>query len=189
MIKCLAIWNRCRTRGPSSCLVLNGPGLSSSLVQEASFVMLTFRPMRRLDFRSSASWIRIPERAETLAGENGIPRTFRTVEEAVRFAPADAIFDLAVPASQFVSILPQLRDRAAVLMQKPMGETLEEAKRIREICRSKALVASVNFSLRYSPNNLAVRMLAEAGMMGEVHDIEVQIAASAPLPITPCSSS
>ena len=122
----------------------------------------------------------VPERAETLAGVHGIPRTFRTVEEAVRFAPADAIFDLAVPASQFVSILPQLRDRTAVLMQKPMGETLEEAKRIREICRSKALVASVNFSLRYSPNNLAVRMLAEAGMIGEIHDIEVQISTLTP---------
>jgi predicted dehydrogenase len=32
----------------------------------------------------------------------------------------------------------------------------------------------VNFSLRYSPNNLAVASLANAGLLGEIHDIQVQ---------------
>lgn len=118
--------------------------------------------------------------AESLAAERGIPNAFRTVAEAVRFAPPDAIFDVAVPASQLVPILPQLRDGAAVLMQKPMGETLEEAAAIREICRDKGLIASVNFSLRYSPNNLAVRALADAGMLGEIHDVEVQTSTFTP---------
>jgi predicted dehydrogenase len=122
----------------------------------------------------------VAERAESLAAERGIPNAFRTVAEAVRFAPPDAVFDVAVPASQLVHILPKLRDGAAVLMQKPMGETLEEAEAIREICRNKGLTASVNFSLRYSPNNLAVRALADAGMLGEIHDVEVQISTFTP---------
>src|ERR1700760_1540357 len=58
-----------------------------------------------------------PERAETLAAERGIPRVLRTIAEAVQFAPPDAVFDVAVPASQLVHILPQLRDRSIVLMQ------------------------------------------------------------------------
>jgi predicted dehydrogenase len=64
------------------------------------------------------------ECAESLAAERGIPHAFGTVADAVRFAPPDAIFDVAVPASQLVHILPHSRDGAAVLMQKPMGETL-----------------------------------------------------------------
>ncbi len=116
----------------------------------------------------------LPERAEDLAAEYAVPRAFRTVAEAVSFAPPDAIFDVAVPASRLLDILPQFNNGAAVLMQKPMGETLEEAGRIRKICRDKGLVASVNFSLRYSPNNLAVRALADAGLLGEIHDLEVQ---------------
>jgi predicted dehydrogenase len=120
------------------------------------------------------------ERAESLAAERNIPHAFRRVADAVRFAPPDAIFDVAVPASQLVHILPQLRDGAAVLMQKPMGETLQEAAAIREICRSKGLIASVNLSLRYSPNNLAVRALADAGMLGEIHDVEVQTSTFTP---------
>jgi predicted dehydrogenase len=65
-------------------------------------------------------------------------------------------------------------------MQKPMGETLDEAAAIREVCRNKKLIASVNFSLRYSPNNLAVRALADTGMLGEIHDVEVQVSTFTP---------
>ena len=122
----------------------------------------------------------IVERAETLAAEKDIPRVLRSIAEVVRFAPSDAIFDVAVPASQLVHILPHFRDGAAVLMQKPMGETLDEAAVIREICRNKNLVASVNFSLRYSPNNLAFRALADAGLLGEIHDVEVQVSTFTP---------
>ena len=35
----------------------------------------------------------------------------------MRFAPADAIFDIAVPATQIMTILPLLPPGAAVLMQ------------------------------------------------------------------------
>ncbi|WP_263357964.1 Gfo/Idh/MocA family protein [Acidicapsa ligni] len=120
------------------------------------------------------------ERATSLATERGIPNAFSTIAEAVRFAPDDVIFDVAVPASQLVHILPQLKDGTAVLMQKPMGETLAEAAAIREICRNKGLTASVNFSLRYSPNNLAVQALADAGMIGAIHDVEVQTSTFTP---------
>ncbi len=119
-------------------------------------------------------------RAAELASQRGIPRTFSSAAEAVRFAPLDAIFDVAVPASQLVHILPQFNNGATILMQKPMGETLEEARIIRDLCRKKGFVAGVNFSLRYSPNNLAVASLANAGLLGEIHDIEVQTSTYTP---------
>jgi len=114
------------------------------------------------------------ERATALAAEHGIADTFASVADAVRFAPPDVVYDVAVPASQIRHILPQLPDGAAVLIQKPMGETLDEARAIRDLCRRKGLIASVNFSLRYSPNNLAVVALANAGLLGEIHDLQVQ---------------
>jgi predicted dehydrogenase len=116
-----------------------------------------------------------PGKATELASEKGIARGFDSIEEAVRFAPADAIFDVAVPASQIMTILPSLPSGAAVLIQKPMGETLDEAKMIRDHCRRKGLVAAVNFQLRYSPNNLAAVALQQAGLLGELHDMEVQV--------------
>jgi predicted dehydrogenase len=114
-------------------------------------------------------------KAAELASEKGIPHSFDSIAEAARFAPPDAIFDVAVPASQIMTILPHLPSGAAVLLQKPMGETLDEAREIRDLCRARGLVAAVNFQLRYSPNNLAAVALGEAGLLGELHDMEVQV--------------
>jgi len=119
-------------------------------------------------------------KASALAAECRISHSFGSVAGAVRFAPRDAIFDVAVPASQLVHILPQLRDSATVLMHKPMGDTLQEARVIRDLCRSKSFTAAVNFSLRYSPNNLAVAALASSSLLGEIHDIEVQTSTYTP---------
>lgn len=116
-----------------------------------------------------------PGKAEQLATEAGIAHHFDSVAEAVRFAPPDAVFDVAVPASRITAILPELPRGAAVLLQKPMGETLDEARAIRQICRDRRLIAGVNFQLRYAPNNLGAVALAEAGLLGELHDMEVQI--------------
>ncbi len=120
------------------------------------------------------------DKAASLAAERRIQHACGSIAEAVRFAPLDAIFDVAVPASQLVHILPQLPDRVTVLIQKPMGETLQEARVIRDLCRSKGFTAAVNFSLRYSPNNLAVAALASSGLLGEIHDIEVQTSTYTP---------
>lgn len=120
------------------------------------------------------------DKAAALAAERRISHSFGSVTEAVRFAPPDAVFDVAVPASQLVHLIPQLPNKATVLIQKPMGETLQEARVIRDLCRSKAFVAAINFSLRYSPNNLAVAALADKGLLGEIHDIEVQTSTYTP---------
>jgi predicted dehydrogenase len=120
------------------------------------------------------------EKAAALAAERRISHSFGSVAEAVRFAPPDAVFDVAVPASQLVRLIPQLPNKATVLIQKPMGETLQEARVIRDLCRTKAFTAAVNFSLRYSPNNLAVAALADKGLLGEIHDIEVQTSTYTP---------
>jgi predicted dehydrogenase len=85
------------------------------------------------------------------------------------------LFDVAVPARHLLEVLPQLPDGSAVLMQKPMGETLAEAESILALCRRKHLVAAVNFQLRWSPAMLAARALYQRGALGTLHDIEVQV--------------
>lgn len=116
-----------------------------------------------------------PGKAAELAHDFSVPHAFDSIAEAIAFAPAEAVFDVAVPASQLLTILPQLPRGAAVLIQKPMGETLEEARTIRDLCRERRLRAAVNFQLRYSPNHLAAQALAASGVLGELHDLEVQV--------------
>jgi len=114
-------------------------------------------------------------KAAELASETGIPRSFTSVAEAIRFAPQDAVFDVAVPAAQLLFVLQQLPAGAAVLIQKPMGETFDEARAIRDLCRQRGFTAAVNFQLRYAPNHLAAVALAQAGLLGELHDMEIQV--------------
>jgi predicted dehydrogenase len=118
---------------------------------------------------------RTPGQAARVATQFNIPDAFDAVAEAVSFAPTNAIFDIAVPASQLLSILPLLPKGSPVLIQKPMGETLEEARAIRDLCRDRGLIAAVNFQLRYAPNNLGAQALARAGVLGNLHDMEVQV--------------
>jgi len=120
------------------------------------------------------------ERAESLAKEFNIPRGFASIAEAIRFAPKDAIFDIATPARVLPSILSQLPDGGAVLMQKPMGDTLAEAAEILRICRSKGLTAAVNFQLRWAPNMLGARAITSSGALGEMHDMEVKVSVHMP---------
>jgi predicted dehydrogenase len=120
------------------------------------------------------------EKAENVARDFDIPHAGISIADAIRYAPANAVFDLAVPAKIIPSILPQLPDGAAVLMQKPMGETLDEAVAILNICRHKGLVAAVNFQLRWAPNMLAARALQETGALGDLHDMEVSLSVHMP---------
>lgn len=112
------------------------------------------------------------EKARKLAGKWDIPH-FATLEEAL--ATGGAIFDLALPPSAHLSVLPKLPDRAAVLLQKPMGSDLAEATAIRELCRSKSLVAAVNFQLRFSPMMLAAKDALDRGWLGKLVDTEVHL--------------
>jgi len=116
-----------------------------------------------------------PGRAAALAAEHRIDDSFDSIKKLVRFAPLDAIFDIAVPASQLVHVLRELPAQAAVLMQKPMGENIHEADGIRQLCHERDLTAAVNFQLRYAPNHLGVLALTREGVLGQVHDIEVQV--------------
>jgi predicted dehydrogenase len=82
---------------------------------------------------------------------------------------------VAVPAGAIAGILRQLPQGSAVLIQKPMGNNLDEAKEIVAICREKQLTAAVNFQLRYAPVMLAAKKITDANLLGELHDMEIRV--------------
>jgi predicted dehydrogenase len=67
-----------------------------------------------------------------------------------------------------------------MLIQKPMGENLAQARAIRDLCRERRFIAALNFQLRYAPYVLAARGLIEQGAIGRLHDMEVRITANTP---------
>jgi predicted dehydrogenase len=102
-----------------------------------------------------------------------VPQVFPTLEAAV--ARSDVVYDLAVPGGETAAILDRLPAGVPVLMQKPMGETLAAASAILAICRTRRLLAAVNFQLRFSPNALAMRDFIARGRLGALSDLEVRV--------------
>ncbi len=116
-----------------------------------------------------------PDKARALAADFDIPTVFDSMAAAVDAAPDDVVFDVAVPGGAVLSVIESLPDGATVLIQKPLGRNLAEARRIQTACRRKELTAAVNFQLRYAPPFLALRDLLDSGRLGRIHDIQMQV--------------
>ncbi len=86
-----------------------------------------------------------------------------------------AIYDVAVPGSAIFETLRELPDGAFILIQKPLGETLEQAEAIVALCDEKGLKAAVNFQLRWAPYMLALKDLISQEALGEAHELEFKI--------------
>ena len=102
------------------------------------------------------------EKAISTAAKFSIPIVFKSMTELIAQLPASSIVDVAVPGDATIAILEQLPPGSNVLLQKPMGENLEDAKKILELTRSKKMRAAINFQLRYAPYILAAKDLINA---------------------------
>ncbi len=114
-------------------------------------------------------------RSRALAKDFGIPQVFSSVAEACSALGTAAVYDVAVPPGAIADILPDLPDGAAVLIQKPMGADLGQARAIRKLCRDKGLKAAVNFQLRFSPMMMAARQAVASGLIGDPLELEVHL--------------
>lgn len=135
---------------------------------------------RQAGFPVAAIFNRTRATAEKLAVEWNIPRVCASLNELIETAPAGAVFDLTLPADKFVEVLARLPVGVPVLIQKPMGESLDEARRILAICRERRLVAAINFQLRFAPFVLAAKSLIDQGAIGELRDMEIRVTVETP---------
>lgn len=119
-----------------------------------------------------------PQQARVTAASVPAAVVFPTLDAAA--ASPGAVFDVAVPGDQVVSILERLPRGSAVLIQKPMGADLPAARRILACCKERALVAAINFQLRFAPGMLALHDLVTAGDLGAIVDIDVRVVIEQP---------
>ncbi|HEY7090967.1 MAG TPA: Gfo/Idh/MocA family oxidoreductase [Tepidisphaeraceae bacterium] len=124
-------------------------------------------------------------KSDATARRFGIQRVFDTLEQMVDAAPADCIYDIALPASEFAQVLQKLPNGSAALIQKPMGDSLEQAIQIRDLCRRKKLTAAVNFQLRHAPFVAAARDIIQRGTIGDIYDMEVRVCVQMPWDLFP----
>ncbi|MEQ8472858.1 MAG: Gfo/Idh/MocA family oxidoreductase [Marinoscillum sp.] len=115
------------------------------------------------------------QKSIVLQKNSNIGSVYQSIGEMVDAAGIDCIYDVAVPGSAVLSVLEQLPDRSNVLIQKPMGEHLYQAKQILELCETKQLCAGINLQLRYAPFINEARKMIDEGEIGELTDIEINV--------------
>ncbi len=115
------------------------------------------------------------QKATSLAEQFHIPRVYKSLNDAIENSNTNTVFDVALPATEIMAVLEQLPQEAAVLIQKPMGNSYDEALQILELVQAKKLIAAINFQLRYAPFIQAARQIVDSGNIGPVCDIEVHV--------------
>jgi predicted dehydrogenase len=130
---------------------------------------------RKAGFQVVGGYDLNPEQARKLAQEFGVPTVYDSLTDAIMNSPADAVFDLATPGNAIISVLEQIPNNRVVLIQKPMGENLDEARAILKLCKAKNLTAAVNFQMRFAPYIIAARDMIDRGLIGNVYDVEVRM--------------
>jgi predicted dehydrogenase len=138
---------------------------------------------RRLDFPIAGIFDIRRDVAEQTAVTFGVDHVHDTLGEAC--AVRGVVFDVAVPGDQTLAVLEALPASATVLIQKPMGRDLAEARRIRACVHERGLTAAVNLQLRFSPGMLALRDLITGGALGTLVDIDVRIVIDQPWHLWP----
>ncbi len=136
---------------------------------------------RKAGFRVLGLYDRDYQKAQSVASQWDIPHTCQTIEELVSLAGSeDCVFDIAVPASEILPILQKLPSQAGVLIQKPMGESIEQAKAILDCCHEKNITAGINFQLRRAPFMIAAKKMIDEGLLGDIHDVEMRVICQTP---------
>lgn len=116
------------------------------------------------------------KKAIQLARDFGIEVVCKNLDELIGVATTQkCVYDMALPASVILSVLPQLPEESGVLIQKPMGTNLKQALAILDICRKKKLVAGINFQLRHAPYVTEAKKIIDQGLIGDLHDIDVRM--------------
>lgn len=117
----------------------------------------------------------VRSKAAELAEKFQVQQVFDDLETMIAGIPGNTIFDIAVPASALPQVLSRLPEKAVVMMQKPMGETIAEADEIMRICQQKGFTAAVNFQMRFIPAVQLAKKMVESGIIGELHDMEIRM--------------
>lgn len=162
----------CLPQGPAPAIAICGTG---GIVNDAHLPAYA-----KAGFRVEGVYDRSRERAEATAARFGIGTVYGSLDELAA-DPAVGAVDVAVPANENEAVVEVLAGRGkAVLLQKPLCEDIEGARRIVARLQQAGTVAAVNQQMRWEPGVRACRGLIESGALGEIYNISFLIFVDTP---------
>jgi predicted dehydrogenase len=96
---------------------------------------------------------------------------FDSLEEALTKTRPDVVFDVTVPAAHYEITMWALQHGCHVLGEKPMSDTLDNARRMVQAAQDSGKIYAVIQNRRYEPNIRRVREFLDTGALGMPHTI------------------
>ncbi len=124
-----------------------------------------------------------PARSKALADKWKIDKVYSSVDEAA--SQKEVVFDIAVPPEFEFDVVSKLSEKSIVLMQKPMGVDINDARRIRDLCRAKKHIAAVNFQMRYAPMMLVAKDILDRKLLGDITELSFHFNMKTPWELFP----
>ena len=123
------------------------------------------------------------DKAEKCAKEFNIEKIYSSEEEA--FSEKEVVFDIAVPPQVLIEVVKKIPEGSICQLQKPMGNSMQDAKLIREIIKEKKIIACVNLQLKFSPMMIALREAIDRDMIGQITELEISLSVKTPWHLWP----
>jgi predicted dehydrogenase len=109
-----------------------------------------------------------PERAKAFAEVNGIPIATDNLQEVLDNKEIAAIHICTPNVDHFPQSLAAIEAGKAVLCEKPMTTTVEEARKLVETAKAKNAINAVQHNLRYYPVLQQARQMIAHGDLGDI---------------------
>ncbi len=125
---------------------------------------------RQAGFNPVAIASRNPVHAQTVAQQHDLPRCYATINELLA-DPTIEVLDIAVPPDVQPVILREAVRHGdhlrGILAQKPLAQSVREARQGVEECASAGIKLAVNQNMRYDQSVRALKDLLRRGWLGE----------------------
>lgn len=118
----------------------------------------------------AAVWSRSPESIER--SQNELPSKVCETYEALLAEPIDAVLIINPNYLHLDFALPAAEAGKAVLIEKPMTNTVAEGKRMVEAFKTRGLLLGVKHLQRYGARSRKIKELIQTGALGQILSIE-----------------
>ena len=112
-----------------------------------------------------------PEAAVKLRDKYELPATlpiFGDAQTALQELKPDAVFDCTIPVAHTQNALLAFENGAHVLSEKPLSDTLENARRAVYAARNRGLIYAITQNYRYANGPRRLKSFLESGAIGAV---------------------
>ncbi len=119
-----------------------------------------------------------PEAARKRRDEFNLPSDtpiFLDLETALRETKPDCVFDCTVPAAHTPTALLAFEHGAHVLSEKPMSDTLDNARRALDASVAGGRIYAITQNYRYAKGPRRLKTFLESGALGEVTSINADM--------------